>query len=493
MKSLKVGLLVAAGAAAVLIPLYGDPRQAPVTHPEWARMMLRGLELETVLVSGASASLAFDSLSWRTSQSLTIDRPFRSVGVEIVAGPPKQVRAGAGAGEVGYRFAAPRTGDYRIRVRLVGGGAATVGVDVTADGSANPARAFAVEGRDVVEAGVVYLTPGLYTLAVSLPPGAALEWVEVVPPCVNSIEPRGGWQPTAIATTTDVALTVLKALDLESELPPAATPIEVPGVALQPTTTRILKASLRSDVEGFWLQADANGVQAVAHVDIPEPGLYTLYGFGLKGGGQSWLIDACHKSVLCPSTQTPETPAWHPLMTAEFSAGSHSFTTTLANGAAIQRLRLERKKDQPEDYIGTLARLGLDLGEPRPIPRALARDAERFLEARRRSAISHCSDVVLPASSALVAGLAVPGGSTLGPTNPAQPPGAGPGPGGGPFAPLPGPSGSPVTPSPSPSPTTGPSPSPSPVTPSPSPAPSPSPSLGPPPTTQPQPPASPIK
>jgi hypothetical protein len=177
-------------------------------------------------------------------------------------------------------------------------------------------------------------------------------------------------------------------------------------------------------------------------------------------------------------------------MTAVFSAGRHSLAMTLANGAAVQRLRIERKKDSAADYLATLRRLGLDLGESRPTPRSLAVQAMNFLKARRLlDAARNCGEVILPAN-ARVAGLNVGGGSiTTGTTNPpVEPPGAGPDPGGI-QVPLPGP-----TPTPSASPTASPGPSPTPsIAPTPAPTPTPSPSLGPPPPTTTQPPASPVK
>jgi hypothetical protein len=496
MKTVKgLSLAAAAAVAAILVPLYGDPRQTPVTHPEWAHMLLRALDRESVLASGSTASLAFDSLSWRTTMGVMPDRPFRSVGVEFGPGPPRFVRASAdGSGELGYRLAIARTGDYRVRLKLGGnaGGALGpgVGLELTPEGRTNPTKSLTLAPAALADSGGISLSPGVYTLSVALPRETSLEAIEVVPPCLNSIEPKGGWQKTAIAQTGDVAVTALKALDLESELPPAASPIDVPSMAFQPTTPQALRASLKGGLEGFWLQADARGLQAIVHVDFPEPGLYTVYGFGLSGGGQSWLADGCLKSIVCPATASPETPSWKAIMTAEFSAGRHSFAMTLANGAAVQRLKIERKKDDVADYLGTLTRLGLSLGSQRPIPRPLAVDAMKFVEVKRRAQeLNRCGDVLLPSSGALVAGLASAPGTVLSGGSAAPVPG----PGIAPLVPLAGPTPLPTSIS-SPGPTGNPTPAPL-TTPSPasSPAPSPSPSIGPPPTTLAQPPASPVK
>jgi hypothetical protein len=495
MKNFKgVALAALAAAAAILVPLYGAPRLGSVTHPDWAQMLLRALDLSAIVEQGGgNASLAFEALAWRTTFRIAHDRPFRSVGVEFVSGPPAAARTSSTIpGELGYRLAAARAGDYRVRLKLGDasvGQAQPVAVELTAEGQTKPVKSLSFTPQPLVESEATYLSAGVYTLSVGLPPGLLLESIEVVPPCLNSIEPKGGWKAAAIAQTGDVAVTVLQASDLESELPPAATPIELSSAAFQPMTGQVLRTSLKGDLEGFWLKADASGLQAVVQVNVPEPGLYTVYGYGLAGGGNSWLVDGCFKSVVCPSSERPESPRWRPLLTAEFSSGRHSLAVTLASEAAIQRLKIERKKNSVDDYLATLRRLGLDLGTQRPVTRGEANDAMRFVEEKRRLAPSKCDDIFLP-SGALVAGLAMPSGATIG-SGAAIPPAP---PAGAPIVPLPGASASPLTPaSPQPVPA---SPSPTPVvtpSPSPSPGPSPSPSLGPPPTTLAQPPASPVK
>ena len=82
-----------------------------------------------------------------------------------------------------------------------------------------------------MSAGTAHLDPGAYAAQFLLPPGATLSQVELAPPCVNPIEPAGGWQAEAVTTAEDLAVTALKAIDVESELPPAATRSSSPGTA----------------------------------------------------------------------------------------------------------------------------------------------------------------------------------------------------------------------------------------------------------------------
>src|SRR5205807_704781 len=153
LKRVKLGALIAVVAAAALLPLYGDPRNAPVTHAEWARMLLRGLKMEEAARQATTASQAFAILSWKGSLSLRADR----------------------AAQMGW-----------------------------------------------VDAGRVHLDPGAYTASVLLPRGTALEHVEVAPPCLSPIEPPGGWKAADVLLSEDAAVTIVQALDRESELPPAA-------------------------------------------------------------------------------------------------------------------------------------------------------------------------------------------------------------------------------------------------------------------------------
>jgi hypothetical protein len=81
-------------------------------------------------------------------------------------------------------------------------------------------------------------------------------------------------------------------------------------------------------------------------------------------------------------------------MTAEFTSGRHYFTVNLAAGAVVERLRLERKKDSPADYLATIRRIGFDPGPDGPITRDKAVDAMRFIEGRRKEVLAGpCGDV----------------------------------------------------------------------------------------------------
>jgi hypothetical protein len=287
-----------------------------------------------------------------------------------------------------------------------------------------------------------------------------------------------------------VAVTTVQALDLQWELPPAAAAIELVASDFRATDASPLASPVSAEPgqDGLWLRGGTRGVQALALVDLPEAGLYTLSTFALPGAAQGWLVDACQKVILCPQpAASPGGPTWRPVLTAEFTAGRHSFAVTMPAGTSLGRVRLERKKATSADYVTTLARLGFDVPPAGPIPRDRAVAAMEFIRDRRHGLEpTSCDDV--PPPTTLEAGLAEPAvvqGGTR-PTFTGQPPS-------GVGVALPSPVVvAPVTPP-------GPPPSVPPVTTPPAPPTSPAPPgpppsepSGPPPAIPPQPPGSPV-
>jgi len=404
--------LLAGVAVVALLPLYGDVRpSAVVSHPEWARMVLRGLDLLTDAPGvNDTAAQAFATLSGRDSRAWPADQFVR--GQRVVAfeqDGAHRIRAQGGVGEAVYALGIARQGDYRLRFHVSGPTAAEA--EVTRAGSNDVLRSFAVPAAPVlgwIDAGAVHLDPGAYDATVLLPEGGVLDYVELAPPCVHPIEPRGGWKANAVATTEDVAATVLQALDLESELAPAASPIELRGSDLKLEDGSSPVGA--TGAEGA-LRGGPKGLRVVLVADIPETGLYTLSVFGVPGGGQRWMADGCRQSIVCPSGDP--LPRWRVVLSGDFQKGPHLFAGSLGPDTVVERVRLEEKKDAPADYVAALGRLGLVLGPGGPISREKAEEARRFLERRRaQQALELCGDILRPGT--LVAELATAGSATSG-------------------------------------------------------------------------------
>lgn len=387
-KSWLTPLAVGIVALAALVPLYGDPRVAPVTHSEWARLMVRGLDLEGALPGTAPSSQVFAMLSWKNSLTQPAERYARAEGMELL--PPdaagvRRLRAGSDTGEASFTLAVARGGEYRIRLRATGLPEAVGRVELLRLAETTPTESYRVRlptAPGWIEAGVGHLNAGAWTASVQLPSGAQLESVEVAPPCVSAVEPIGGWVTAAIASTADVAVTLLKALDLEGELEPTDVALEIPAGRFRSLEASTRMVAMGESLDAFKLQAGAGGLQAVVSADVPEAGLYTVSSFGLEGEGQRWNADGCHSAVVC-GRQAATEPQWHTLITSEFSAGHHVFTVTLGPGATIERLRLERKKSGGPDYLAAVRKLGFEPGPDGAITRAKAYEALDWLNRRR--------------------------------------------------------------------------------------------------------------
>jgi hypothetical protein len=446
----KTLVLAAVVASAALVPLFGDPRSTPVTHALWARMLLRSMDMTEAVRASTQASQVFATLAWRDSLSYPADRYLRAEGVvRRDEGGQAVLASTAGPAEVSYAVAVAQPGDYALRARLSGapGTIATAEVLPMAGGAA--LRAFSLEPAAEtgwVYAGSTHLDPGAYTAQFLLPEGCSLSQVEIAPPCVNPIEPPGGWTPAAVTSAADLAVTAVKAIDVEHELPPAATPIEITGDRFQvEAPAEAVEARASADtLQATTLRAGRSGLRAIVSFDVPEAGLYAVSAFVSPGAGQRWVVDGCRKAVVCPAPTT----GWRPILSQDLAAGRHTLVLTLGDGASVDRVRIEQKKAEPADYVATLRRLGFDPGPEGPVARALALDAMRFVrDQRRRAYAALCGDRV-PFTDTPPTALPtqVAGATPVGPSQPpTQQPGTAEPPIGPPILP-PQPPGSPTQP-----------------------------------------------
>ena len=195
-----------------------------------------------------------------------------------------------------------------------------------------------------MSAGSAHLDPGAYAAQFLLPPGASLSQIEVAPPCVNPIEPMNGWQATGVTTSDDLAVTALRAIDVEYELPPDATPIELAGDAfrVEAPYTAVEERAKAAGLEVMTLKGDASGLRAVVSFDVPEAGLYSMSAFVAPGGGQRFLMDGCRKAVVCPSESTT---SWRPIMSQTLAAGRHTLRA-VARQRSVLRAPATREEEE---------------------------------------------------------------------------------------------------------------------------------------------------
>ena len=371
--------IVAALTVVALVPLYGDPRRSPITHAEWARMMMRGLGFEDKLQNVDSAEDVFIALSWKDQKNLVASEYKRGTGVTKRG---DFVDTGTETGEAAYDLSVVRSGDYNVRLRVRGAPDQPFKVEIRKDGQSDAVAAFLPTGSGAefasVDLGWIKLLPGNHTISVILPPDASLESLQVSPPCLNPVEPLGGWRAAGLTTEEDLAKTMLQALEKESELPPADEPIELRAGKFEILAPDSRMSEAADETES--LSARFDGLHAIVYADIPQAGLYSVSAFSATGDGQTWIADSCRSADVCSSADP--TPKWRNLLTSEFNEGRHSFAVLLTNGASVGRIRLQRLKTAPEDYVAALERVGFRVGAKGPISRDKAREAMEWLKDR---------------------------------------------------------------------------------------------------------------
>jgi len=402
---IKTLVLVAVVGSAALVPLFGDPRTTPVTHPLWARMLLRSLEMSEAVRTATQASRVFATLAWRDSLSYPANRFLSEDGAVVREEDGRLVvAAAAGPAELVYPVMIVQPGDYQLRARLAGAPDAPASAELAPLAGGSPLSTFTLVPEPAagwVFGGSAHLDPGTYGASVLLPPGCTLSRIEVAPPCLNPIEPPGGWQPTGVTTVEDLAVTALKALEMEHELPPDAEPIEIRAADFRvegPPEAIDARASAET-FEARALRAGGKGLRAIVAVDIPEAGVYSVFGFVTPGAGQRWLVDACRKAIVCPG----EGVGWRAILTQPFSAGRHTLLVSLGSSATLELVRVERKKASPPDYVATLRRIGFDPGPDGPVSPDTAIAAMRFIGDKKQELMNQlCGDTVVVEDSPLL-------------------------------------------------------------------------------------------
>ena len=359
-------------------------------------MMLRGLDLlrDSPGIND-TATQAFATLSGRQSRAWPAPQYVRAQRVEgLEAEGTKRIRPAGGIGEAVYAFGVARGGDYRLRLHLAapGRGRGRVHRGRLRRGAALVQRARGRHdglGRRRIAAPRPGRLRGDGAAARGQP--ARVRRARRRRACTRSSRAAAGSRPRSRRPRT-WRVTVLQALDLESELPPAAPPLEYRGSDLQlEDGSRTVAASGEGGFRG-----GPRGSRVVLVVDIPETGLYSLSVFGTGSGGQRWLADGCRIEPDLPQHRSrgalarrahrrlPEGPA---LLLREPRA---------RHGGRAAAFRAE------EGHAGRLPR---DRRAARPRARrrrvrsraSKAEEARRFLE-RRRSQRERdlCGDILRP-------------------------------------------------------------------------------------------------
>lgn len=338
----------------------------PITQGEWAVYLARGLGLEKEMPPGSSTDKYISILGnkgYRRIEGEDFHEASSSLGkeesTEFGSTSRKQwLRAGEESGTVRYKFEVPVHRRYTIRARSRGGSQFWT-VDDRGSVMLSPDDTF--EWKEV---GEFNFKPGEHEVTVSIPPGGGLDLFELLTENASAIEPPGGFQPLTPLTYGDKAATIVKALNLEDELPIDG------GFFL------IIEAELYDRAEGQfqvskdqqpgspsaarWVKSEGE-VTASYSYEVPERGLYSIQARGFGSRKEEWMFDlGVEKVTFVPIS--PQQFNWDPVTTIFLEAGPHMIDVTLKEGNGTDVIMILRRRSSAGDYLQLLSDLGLQEG-----------------------------------------------------------------------------------------------------------------------------------
>ena len=384
-----IGAIVMTGA----LVGYGVAQSTQVTQAEWAVYMVQGLGLDWNMPPNSTANEYVARLLWSTSiefpatRTLPGSSPSLTVQSDAV---PAFIATDAPTAEALYRVSTIQAGDYNFRVNLAGG-TAMFKVGDSVFEITQPEEEF-----QWVDLNRVSLDPGEHTVSLLLSPGARVQGLAIVPPCLRRIEPLDGWAPLEPLNFGELAVTVARALDLEYELPKLGPEIKLRGEEFE----KILELPVDDDVpaEGlddpFWLSTGNSIVTARARFSIPESGLYSIEARYVSSTPVRWVSNGCLKVVTCELTAGMY---WKRVVILELDAGDHDLEITLPPKAALDRVVIQRRDADINEYIDVVSDEGFKLGPPNRIVRrreaiAAARRLRNRFDGKKRF---RCEDALI--------------------------------------------------------------------------------------------------
>lgn len=239
------------------------------------------------------------------------------------------------------RFLLPLGGTYRLSasLRRSGHSIRIAGQTLTGDGGESFSRA---------DLGEVALSAGPQEIELALPPGGAVDFVELAAPPLPSVEPLGGWKLDQPLSLDVMAETTARLLNLHPLLPPSGETVRVEAEsALSAGTADISKAvHLGQPSGGRWVRTGGEPTEVEIVFTPPAPGVYDLT---LQGAAEGPVMARVNGGAEVPLSFAPYLqPA--PLGTFVLPAGASRLRVQLPPRGGIDVLLLQRRQGSPAAY-----------------------------------------------------------------------------------------------------------------------------------------------
>jgi hypothetical protein len=386
----RAGVMILVFAGIVAAMGYGIAQSTVVTQAEWAVYMVRALSLDWNLPDNPKSNHYIGRLNWQAGIEVAATgfEPGSSPFLTVDSG---YVQAEGPDAEAIYRVSTIRPGDYAFRLKLANGGA-LVKIGTAVFDAFQPGDEFGwVDFRRIS------LDPGDHTVSVLLSEGARAEMLGVTPPCLISVEPKGGWAPLEPLTYGDFAVTLAKALELEYALPGTGPETEIKGEDFTRVLEIPLEEEVEESVEPFWLSSGGSLLTARARFVADQSGLYAIEARYFSPGEVRWTVDGCLRAITCP-VQVGETGLiWTSVVALKLDAGEHDLGLTLPPHASLDQVTIQRKEESIDEYMGAVTEEGFRMqGATEQVSRRRAISAAiRLRSLFERWKASRCKDTVI--------------------------------------------------------------------------------------------------
>lgn len=217
-------------------------------------------------------------------------------------------------------------------------------------------RDFAVDGDQDrfarIAPGEIELTAGPQEIVVVIPPGGAVDYVELTAPNLPPIAPGGGWRADAPLTWEILALTTLQALGLQEQLPllaETALTLEAETLADTGGAAVVADTHLGRPGGGRWLRTQAEPATVAVPLNVAASGYYDLE-LTMMGAPIGVLLNN-HLALSVEGKPYLDTA----ILPAVFlAAGPNRLDITLPPGAGLDRLALKPRQSDLAGYAGVL-------------------------------------------------------------------------------------------------------------------------------------------
>lgn len=370
------GSLELAGAAPV-------PSQRVMSQGEWARRLVRVLDLERALPpepqpSDLAGLLCPDQAPnpiGASARGLST-----SAGLSVAAQPRVPPRS-----ELPVRFVlrVPLTALYEFTVEGVG--LQRWVIDGHPVGHLDPSALGVAQA-----AALIPLRAGPHEITGYLARGAQAERVELAVHRALCIAPADGWHPSRALRYGTFARTLVRVFDLDRRLPELEDEtirIEAEnfdsasgGGSSGPSEHGDRASGARRGLVDFasggsWAEAVSSPAEFSWSLRLDEPRVVTLRAQTHGAADQIWSVDGRHRVTLKPDV-FEGVFLWNHVLTLPLSAGRHVVRVRMAPGSGVDRFELVPRRSTDVDYARILMSLGFRGDAPvAPMTRARVRAA----------------------------------------------------------------------------------------------------------------------